>query len=62
MVNVLCGITIEHQESENNKMSEVLTRDEMLAYLVAFGRLVPEYYEKLDDEKLKKEYEEAMRA
>lgn len=43
-------------------MSEILTRDEMLAYLVAFGRLVPEYYEKLDDEKLKKEYEEAMRA
>lgn len=43
-------------------MSDVLSRDEMLAYLVAFGRLVPEYYEKLDDEKLKKEYEEAMRA
>ena len=38
-------------------MSEVLSRDEMLAYLIAFGRLVPEYYEKLDDEKLKKEYE-----
>lgn len=38
-------------------MSEVLSRDDMLAYLIAFGRLVPEYYEKLDDEKLKKEYE-----
>lgn len=43
-------------------MSDVLSRDEMLAYLVAFGRLVPEYYEKLDDEKLQKEYEEAMKA
>lgn len=43
-------------------MSDVLSRDEMLAYLTAFGRLVPEYYERLDDEKLKKEYEEATMA
>ncbi|MEK3726807.1 hypothetical protein [Lysinibacillus sp. FSL W8-0953] len=41
---------------------ENLTREEMLAYLTAFGRLVPEYYEKLDDEKLKREYEETRSA
>lgn len=43
-------------------MSEVLTRDEMLAYLVAFGRLVPEYYEKLDDEKLEQEYVDTIKS
>lgn len=43
-------------------MNEILSRDEMLAYLVAFGRLVPEYYEKLDDEKLEKEYKDAMKS
>ncbi|MFW7187326.1 hypothetical protein [Lysinibacillus sp. BNK-21] len=42
--------------------NESVTREEMLAYLMAFGRLVPEYYEKLDDEKLKREYEETRRA
>ncbi|WP_349531955.1 hypothetical protein [Lysinibacillus capsici] len=41
--------------------NENLTREEMLAFLVAFGRLVPEYYERLDDEKLKREYEEERR-
>ena len=43
-------------------MSESLTREEMLAYLIAFGKYVPEYYEKLDDEKLLKEYNNAMNA
>lgn len=38
------------------------TREEMLAYLMAFGRLVPEYYQKLADEQLQKEYDEAMKA
>lgn len=40
--------------------AEILTREEMLAYLVAFGRCAPEYYEKLDDKKLMQEYEDEM--
>lgn len=43
-------------------MSESLTREEMLAYLLAFGKYAPEYYEKLDDVKLLKEYNNAMNA
>jgi len=41
-------------------MSESLTREEMLSYLLAFGRYAPEYYEKLDDEKLLEEYNNAI--
>ncbi|MEQ6049498.1 hypothetical protein U2I53_10670 [Lysinibacillus capsici] len=49
------------KESVKKMENENLTREEMLAFLVAFGRLVPEYYERLDDEKLKREYEEERR-
>lgn len=42
--------------------TETLKREEMLAYLIAFGRYAPEYYEKLDDKKLMQEYEESARA
>lgn len=38
-------------------MSEELTREEMLVYLIAFGKYASEYYMKLDDDKLKQEYE-----
>lgn len=43
-------------------MSENLTREEMLIYLIAFGRYAPEYYLKLNDEKLEQEYDEVMMA
>ncbi|MGE6604478.1 hypothetical protein ACQKEY_22530 [Lysinibacillus fusiformis] len=42
--------------------NEILTREEMLVYLRAFGRCAPEYYEKLDDKKLVQEYNDATKA
>lgn len=42
-------------------MSEKLTREDMLVYLITFGRYAPEYYLKLNDEKLKQEYDEAIK-
>lgn len=53
--------SINREEKKNVIEIENPSRNEMLGYLKAFGRLVPEYYEKLDDEKLKKEYEETRR-
>lgn len=41
---------------------EKLTREDMLVYLITFGRYAPEYYLKLNDEKLSQEYEEATKA
>lgn len=42
-------------------MSKKLTREDMLVYLITFGRYAPEYYLKLNDDKLKKEYDEAIK-
>lgn len=44
------------------KVNVNLTREEMLAYLGAFGKCAYEYYLKLDDEKLKQEYEDETNA
>ena len=43
-------------------MTSSLTREDMLVYLITFGRYAPEYYLKLNDEKLQKEYNEATMA
>jgi len=37
---------------------EELTREDMLNYLLVYGNCAPTYYERLDDEKLKREYED----
>ena len=37
-----------------------LTREDMLNYLLVYGSCAPGYYEKLDDEKLKREYEDCL--
>lgn len=42
--------------------SDSLTREEMLIYLKAFGRYAFEYYEKLDDKALYKEYKNTTNA
>lgn len=39
-------------------MSGILKREDMLVYLITFGKYAPEYYLKLNDEKLKQEYDE----
>lgn len=51
-----------NREEKNVIETENPTRKEMIDYLKVFGRVVPEYYEKLDDEKLKREYEETRKA
>jgi len=38
-----------------------LTREDMLNYLLVYGTCAPNYYEKLDDERLKREYEDAIK-
>lgn len=43
-------------------MAENLTREDMLVYLITFGRYAPEYYLKLNDEKLQQEYDDVMKA
>jgi hypothetical protein len=43
-------------------MNENVSRENMLTYLNAFGKCAYEYYVKLDDEKLKQEYEDATNA
>lgn len=42
-------------------MTSSLTREDMLVYLITFGRYAPEYYLKLDEEKLKQEYDETAK-
>lgn len=39
-----------------------LTREDMLNYLLVYGNCAPSYYEKLDEEKLKREYMDATKA
>lgn len=43
-------------------MSEQLTREDMLVYLITFGKYAPDYYLKLNDDKLKQEYDEVTKA
>lgn len=43
-------------------MSGNLTREDMLIYLITFGRYAPEYYLKLNDEKLEQEYIDVIKA
>jgi|GEM_PF-1454666 len=52
----------EEKTKGSYKVSENLSREEMLAYLVAFGKCASEYYTQLNDDRLKQEYEDTRNA